>query len=455
VFDGYRQRLGELARQTTSVAIGADAAPEAILDGWRSGLDRLSGVRRRRQELRKTIALRRKEARELMRRIDDLRLQRNSLLAQAQASTREEFEARAEWYSRRLSLEAEQSRLRAETVNLQTEYSGIALAEEQLLAFNPSVHAADTQRCRDESAEIDAEIQHELENRGAIRNEFERLERDEQPADAEFARQRVLDELLESAVDWFVAQTQARVVGDMRLRYERRRQPAALAAAAKYLSRLTSGRYVNVWSPLGERTLKVDDSRGRTLGVDQLSRGTREQLLIAVRLAVADQFRAAGIELPLVLDDVLVNFDSGRTATAVDLLMELAADGRQILFFTCHEHLASMFENRGVRVLRLPDREAGDRLLTVTRDEPAARIVPMGAPMADPEPTIVPFEQPAIVPFPKEESAGVNRGEPIPSPATAVIERRIDAPEPPHPAMGITIYAVPASAYEDTVPLDM
>ena len=39
-------------------------------------------------------------------------------------------------------------------------------------------------------------------------------------------------------------------------------QPATLALASKYLEKLTRGRYRNVWTPLGQRELRVDDERG-------------------------------------------------------------------------------------------------------------------------------------------------------------------------------------------------
>ena len=99
----------------------------------------------------------------------------------------------------------------------------------------------------------------------------------------------------------------------------------------------------------------TDDRDGRTLKVEQLSGGTREQLFLSIRFALVDEFRRQGIELPMVLDDVIVNFDQQRAEAAVETLLELTARGHQILFFTCHEHLAQLFENRGAKLIRLPE----------------------------------------------------------------------------------------------------
>ncbi|MCY2968196.1 MAG: hypothetical protein NT069_31955 [Planctomycetota bacterium] len=127
-----------------------------------------------------------------------------------------------------------------------------------------------------------------------------------------------------------------------------------MAAASVYLKRLTCERYQRVWTPLTERRLIVEDHEGNSHPVEALSRGAREQLYLAVRLAVIDRLAATGVELPLLLDDVFVNFDQPRTEAAIDLLLEFASRGRQLVFVTCHQHLVQMFRERGVEPTWLP-----------------------------------------------------------------------------------------------------
>ena len=77
---------------------------------------------------------------------------------------------------------------------------------------------------------------------------------------------------------------------------------------------------------------KADDVTPRRLLT--LSKGTADQLYLAVRLAVCDLVLPGENPAPLVLDDALVNFDGQRLALALNLLRELAQT-RQILLFTC------------------------------------------------------------------------------------------------------------------------
>ena len=61
------------------------------------------------------------------------------------------------------------------------------------------------------------------------------------------------------------------------------------------------------------------------------SGGTRDQLYLAVRLAVS-QLLCPGT--PLILDDALVRFDDERMKAALRVLKQ-EAESRQVLLFTC------------------------------------------------------------------------------------------------------------------------
>jgi uncharacterized protein YhaN len=140
----------------------------------------------------------------------------------------------------------------------------------------------------------------------------------------------------------------------MRRKFEQENISGTLVAASGYMHRMTAGRYHRIWAPLGEDYLCIDDEFGQTFRVEQLSGGTREQLFLAIRFALVREFARRGIELPLIMDDLFVNFDQERTEAAADCLIEVAREGQQVLFFTCHEHIAGMFQRKQVEPLWLP-----------------------------------------------------------------------------------------------------
>ena len=75
---------------------------------------------------------------------------------------------------------------------------------------------------------------------------------------------------------------------------------------------MTCGRYESVFSPLGSSEIHVTDSEGRSKQPHQLSRGTREQLFLALRFGLIRELAQRSERLPVIVDEALVNFDPDR-----------------------------------------------------------------------------------------------------------------------------------------------
>lgn len=143
--------------------------------------------------------------------------------------------------------------------------------------------------------------------------------------------------------------------------YETERQPETLREASAFLKQLTEGKYTRIWTPLGKNQLRIDNAKGSSLPLEVLSRGTREAVFIALRLSLAAAYARRGVTIPLVLDDVFVNFDAIRTESAARVLRDFASLGHQVIMFTCHEHIMRTFDKIGVQVRVLPSQgEAGE-----------------------------------------------------------------------------------------------
>lgn len=108
-----------------------------------------------------------------------------------------------------------------------------------------------------------------------------------------------------------------------------------LLRASELFERMTLGRYAKLSIGLGERTLHCV-REGQQLDISQLSRGTRAQLYFALRLASLETYFKEQPAIPLVFDDLFVDFDDDRTTAAFEVLSDLAKSV-QVLYFT---HLA-------------------------------------------------------------------------------------------------------------------
>lgn len=78
----------------------------------------------------------------------------------------------------------------------------------------------------------------------------------------------------------------------------------------------------------------IGSAEGALIAYEYLSQGSKEQLLLCLRLAVASEVAESGHKL-VILDDVLVNTDSQRQKRVLDVL-QTAANKLQILILTCH-----------------------------------------------------------------------------------------------------------------------
>ena len=72
-----------------------------------------------------------------------------------------------------------------------------------------------------------------------------------------------------------------------------------------------------------------------------MSEGTCDQLYLALRLASMQLEQAPGCDIPLIIDDILIQFDDERAIAALKLLAKMAQQ-RQVIFFTHHEHLLDL-----------------------------------------------------------------------------------------------------------------
>ena len=128
--------------------------------------------------------------------------------------------------------------------------------------------------------------------------------------------------------------------------------PALNQKAGELFRRLTGGSYQSVTLTRAFEASAAAPGELRPHSSLLLSRGTVDQLYLAVRLAVCELTWPDGEKAPLVLDDALANFDDSRMELALALLKELGQT-RQILLFTCHSREGAWAAANGVPVLCL------------------------------------------------------------------------------------------------------
>ena len=459
--EGLRRELaarrGELAavrsrieRLAVDVGSGAPAGePLVQLRTLLSELRENEGRLAQRAALEKTIRTAERKRRRLKVKTRSLRKRREALLALAAAGSEKELRRRAQEQTELAALAEERAGLDHQ---IRLAIAG-RMADDEIGPLLSVEAASGASASKTQLAALRGKLLELGERRGQLGEQM-RILADDRKLAAKHIELAAVEERLKAAVRrWQVLAVCTQTLRTVREFYEREHQPAVLKEASRYLGPLTSGRYTRVWAPFGEELLKVEQADGASLDVEQLSRGTREQLFLSLRLALVAALAERGLELPLVMDDVLVNFDDERAQAAVGVLGQFARAGHQLLVFTCHRHLAEMFRAAGADVRELPDRRGPAESRPAP---PKRRRTAVAAEIEVAPPKVI--ESPAVAPAAVEVPSIVEAPPAAPAPTPPVSQPpapfpgRTPRPRPkrprPTPPVRSVVETVPWSAEE-------
>ncbi|MEN8220132.1 MAG: AAA family ATPase [Pseudomonadota bacterium] len=129
-------------------------------------------------------------------------------------------------------------------------------------------------------------------------------------------------------------------------RYREQNQGHLVKRASELFQRITLNRFCGLKTDyIGNSDqailvgLRSPDSAG--IPTSDMSDGTRDQLYLALRLASIERYFDKNSAMPLILDDILINFDDERSKATLSVLGELC-QRTQILFLTHHPHLVAL-----------------------------------------------------------------------------------------------------------------
>ena len=348
----YQERADRLCG-TVGVRVATDdATRDARVAGIAERLEQTRAERRRAAELDARIG--ELEARRLpvVTTVDERRASVAAHLAATRCPDPESLRRRA-------TAAAERRRIGGEVRELRARLVGIAGGAPQADVLRSEVDAIDSAALEVRELEekerldrIESEERAATSRIGALDAELRRLEAAEELGAKRQELVGLEGEAATMARDWVVRAVTLRLLEETRSRYERERQPDVVRAAESHFERITGGRYARIVAPPGASSVRVETDGGEGRVTDELSRGTGEQLYLALRFGLIEEFARHGEPLPVVMDDILVNFDADRAGRAASAIRELASR-HQVLYFTCHPWTAELLDPGGERTLTL------------------------------------------------------------------------------------------------------
>jgi uncharacterized protein YhaN len=256
------------------------------------------------------------------------------LFEAAGTADEESFRQRASDYEtyQRLSeeLRAVETRLR----QLAGSVEALPALERELEQSTPEAVQTEQQELHETITDLEQRREDSVRESEKLRLRLEQLENSDEISTLRMQQAADLAEFRSLAREWTVHRIAAHLIDRAREKYERERRPAVVKQAEQYFTRLTQGRYREVLIA-GEGDPQVVTTDGTRKELRHLSRGTAEQLYLSLRFGYVEEFMRQASPLPLIFDDILVNFDPERAAAAAEAIGELSRN-QQILLFTCH-----------------------------------------------------------------------------------------------------------------------
>jgi uncharacterized protein YhaN len=260
------------------------------------------------------------------------------LLQQADCRTLEDLELVEGESALRAALVTEVREIEARLVKS----AGLPLAEalRQAVGQDPDAIAEALDHNMREQERSAATVQHRHEVYLAARQAFEKMDGSAVAADAQQKAAQYAARISELGADYAATRIASAVIAQVIDAYQKRNQGPLVEQASRRFAVITAGRYRGVVVDYDDerQILKAVRADGERLTMEQLSTGRRDQLFLALRLAAIEGHLENGEPLPVIVDDILIQFDDEAAAATFQVLADLSRR-TQVLFLTHHEHL--------------------------------------------------------------------------------------------------------------------
>jgi uncharacterized protein YhaN len=178
---------------------------------------------------------------------------------------------------------------------------------------------------------------------GAQKIAFDALDGTDKAARAEAQRQEAIAAMSDAAERYLRLQTAARLLKWSIEKFRETKQGPMLSKASAIFNAMTTDSFKRLLVDAEGDTPRLLGIRpsGQQVDVTGMSEGSRDQLYLALRLAALELQVEQGINLPLIADDLFINFDDNRTEAGLRVLGDLSRK-MQVVFLTHHDHLADL-----------------------------------------------------------------------------------------------------------------
>ncbi len=342
--------LADQARFATEVeaiagVLGIDPAAQPALEVAQRIADRVRAAQdaaAQRDEMAGQLARKRDARRELAGAESAHASRKGAMLAFFGVATLDEVAARLHQAGERDRLNAGARTAAAQMVEaLGVETDGEA--EAHIAGLSRDALQAELAVLRTEAEPLEARTRELYAQSRQSAHRIEAIGGDDAVARTEVRRRTILLEI-EEAAGAYLRLRAGVIAAEMALRaYRDQHRGAMMTRASEAFRTISRGAYTSLTSRLEKDTevLIAIAADGASKLADDLSKGTRFQLYLALRAAGYQEFVATRHAVPFIADDIMETFDDFRAEETFRVLGDMAGVG-QVIYLTHHLHLAEI-----------------------------------------------------------------------------------------------------------------
>ncbi|MGV4321005.1 AAA family ATPase [Bacillus mojavensis] len=333
-----RRTFEERVRMLHPDKIDSQTPVADVLHELRKNAEREKEIEKQKNEMNKDIQFHEEQVLELEQEIRYFHAQIEQLFTEAGAKDRNEFFAIADISKKWKDIDTK-------LYNVNAQLQGVSSAELNL-ADSGTLSELEQKRLQEHEKKerLDEELKQLRAQIALLLVKQEQLEASGLVSDLKLQTEMQKERVKESAKKWASIQMVRHVIKNKMERHKKVGLPRLLETAEKFFRPLTDGSYQSIYFSETDDSILVMNSAGTVFQAEELSQGTCEQLYTAIRFALAVT-RQDGAMLPFQLDDSFVHFDQKRLNRVLEMLSVLSGGERQIFYFTCHEHVKTVFQS--------------------------------------------------------------------------------------------------------------
>jgi len=196
------------------------------------------------------------------------------------------------------------------------------------------------------ASDTDQQLQESHSQREQARVAVESVGGDEEVAVLAEKRANLLLDIEEKSTR-YLQQHLALIAADSALKkYRDNHRSSMMKRASDAFSTISMGRYarLDTFQDGGSEKLIAIDKDGETKKSQELSKGTRFQLYLALRVAGYHEYVNSRPSVPFIADDIMETSDDERASRTFEVLGDMSRVG-QVIYLTHHQHLCDIAKN--------------------------------------------------------------------------------------------------------------